>query len=122
MGLRVRVPQGSLFHDEKFAFFDFGVRGTPEILKIFSGVSLKILKKVGVLPAAAKVLPAAAQRLRPRGALRAPRDLRRFAAAGNTSTFFKISRETPKKNFKILGVPLTPKYKNANLLSAHSLK
>ena len=42
VGLGVRVPQGSLFHDEKFAFFDFGVRGTPKILNIFLGVSLKI--------------------------------------------------------------------------------
>ena len=38
----------SLFHDEKFAFFDFGVRGTPKILKIFSRVSRKILHNVGV--------------------------------------------------------------------------
>ena len=28
-GLGVRVPTISLFHDEEFAFFDFGVRGTP---------------------------------------------------------------------------------------------
>ena len=71
--LGVRVPATSLFHDEKFAFFDLGVRGTPKILKIFLGVSPKILKKVGVLPAAAKVLPAAAKRLRPRGALKPSR-------------------------------------------------
>ena len=54
--LGVRVPATSLFHDEKFAFFDFEVRGTPKILKIFLGVPPKILKKVGVLPAAAKRL------------------------------------------------------------------
>ena len=28
-GLGVRVPTISLFHDEKLAIFDFGVRGTP---------------------------------------------------------------------------------------------
>ena len=48
--LGVRVPATSLFHDEKFAFFDFEVRGTPKILKIFLGVPPKFLKKVGVLP------------------------------------------------------------------------
>ena len=41
-GLGVRVPHCSHFHDEKFTFFDFGVRGTPKILNIFLGVSLKI--------------------------------------------------------------------------------
>ena len=61
MGLGVRAPTTSLFHDEKFAFFDLGVRGTSNILKIFLRVSLKILKKVEFLPAAAKVLPAAAR-------------------------------------------------------------
>ena len=45
VGLGVRVPHGSLFHDEKLAFFDFEVRGTPKILKIFLGVPPKILKK-----------------------------------------------------------------------------
>ena len=44
VGLGVRVPACSLFHDEKFAFFDFGVRGTPKILIIFLGVPLKVLK------------------------------------------------------------------------------
>ena len=39
-GLGVRVNTCSLSHDEKFAFFDFGVRGTPKILIIFLGVSL----------------------------------------------------------------------------------
>ena len=33
-----------------------GARGSPKILKIFFGVSPKILKKVGFLPAAAKRL------------------------------------------------------------------
>ena len=33
-GLGVRVSGSSLFHDEKFAFFDFGVRGTAKIWKI----------------------------------------------------------------------------------------
>ena len=37
VGLGVMVPQGSLFHDKKFAFFDFGVRGTPKIEIIFLG-------------------------------------------------------------------------------------
>ena len=37
-GLVVRVTMCSLFHDEKFAFFDFGVRGTPKILIILLGV------------------------------------------------------------------------------------
>ena len=46
-GLGVRVPACSLFHDEKIAFFDFGVRGTLKILKIFLGVQPKFLKKVG---------------------------------------------------------------------------
>ena len=46
-GLGVRVPHCSLFHDEKFAFFDFGVRGSPKILKILLGVWLKILKFLG---------------------------------------------------------------------------
>ena len=53
-GLRVRISAGNIFHDEEFAFFVFGVRGTPKILKIFLGVSPKILKKVGVLSGAAK--------------------------------------------------------------------
>ena len=53
-GLGVRVPASSLFHDEKFAFFDFGVRGIPKILIILFGVPAKFLKKVGVLPGAAK--------------------------------------------------------------------
>ena len=52
--LGVRVPATSLFHDEKFAFFDFEVRGTPKDLEIFLGVPSKILKKVGVLPAGAQ--------------------------------------------------------------------
>ena len=30
-GLLIREPASSLFHDEKFAFFDFGVRGTPKM-------------------------------------------------------------------------------------------
>ena len=42
-GLGVRVLAGSLYRDEKFAFFDFGVRGTPKILIIFLGVLLKVL-------------------------------------------------------------------------------
>ena len=54
LGLGVRDPATSLFHDEKFAFFDFGVRDTPKILEIFLGVPPKILKKVVVLPGAAK--------------------------------------------------------------------
>ena len=37
--LGVSVPAASLFHDENFAFFDFGVRGAPKILKILLGVS-----------------------------------------------------------------------------------
>ena len=53
-GLGVRVPASSLFHDEKFAFFDFGVRGTPKIWKICLGVPPKSLKKVGVLSGDAK--------------------------------------------------------------------
>ena len=53
-GLGVRVLASSLFNDEKFAFFDFDVWGTPKILKIFLGVPSKILKKVGVLPCAGK--------------------------------------------------------------------
>ena len=60
----------SPFHDEKFAFFDFGVRGTPKILKIFLGVPPKILKKVGVLPASAKgfwLRPESAPAIRRRG-------------------------------------------------------
>ena len=56
MVLGVRVPASSLFHEEKFAFFGFEVRGTPKIFKIFLGVPPKILKQVGVLPAAAKRL------------------------------------------------------------------
>ena len=54
LGLGVRVPAGSLFQDEKSAFFDFGVWGTPKNLKIFLEVPSKILKQVGVLPGAAK--------------------------------------------------------------------
>ena len=53
-GLGVRVPASSLFHDEKFAFFDFGVRGTPKISKICLGVSPQSLREVGVLSGAAK--------------------------------------------------------------------
>ena len=30
-----RIPLRSLFHEEKFAFLDFGVRDTLKILKIF---------------------------------------------------------------------------------------
>ena len=44
-GLGVTVPAASLFHEEKFAFFDFGVKGTPKILKNFIGVPSKNLKK-----------------------------------------------------------------------------
>ena len=45
--LRVRVPAISLFHDKKFAFFDFGVRSTPKILIILLGVPLNFLKMLG---------------------------------------------------------------------------
>ena len=48
--LRVRVPMKSIFHDKKFAYFDFGVRRTPKILITFFGVPPKILKKMKVLP------------------------------------------------------------------------
>ena len=37
-GLVVRESMCSLFRDEKFAFFDFWVRGTPKILIILLGV------------------------------------------------------------------------------------
>ena len=53
-GLGVTILAVSLFHDEKFAFFDFGNRGTTKILKIILGVPRKFLKKVGVMPAATK--------------------------------------------------------------------
>ena len=53
--LGVRVLAYSLFHDEKFAIFDFGVRGKPKNKKKIFGVHPKILKKVGVLPGGAKV-------------------------------------------------------------------
>ena len=52
-GLGVRVPASSLFHDEKFAFFEFGVRGTPEILKILLGVRPKFSKNGGIFTSAA---------------------------------------------------------------------
>ena len=45
----------NLFHEEKFALFDFGVRGKPKNYKKLFGVHPKILKKVGVLPGGAKV-------------------------------------------------------------------
>ena len=53
-GLGVRVPASSLFHDEKFAFFDFGVRGTPKISKNCLGVAPQSLRKVGAFASAAK--------------------------------------------------------------------
>ena len=54
LGLGVRVPAASLFRDENFVFFDFGVRGTPKTLEIFFGVPPEVLKKVWVLPCAIK--------------------------------------------------------------------
>ena len=45
--LGIRVPACSLFHDEKFAFFDFGVRGTPKFLIILLGVPPYFLKILG---------------------------------------------------------------------------
>ena len=87
-----------------------GIRGTPKILIIFLGVPAKFLKKVGVLPGAAKGsrrLAGAASRRRQNP----------FAAPGKTPTFFKNLAGTPKKIIKILGVPLTPKSKNANFSS-----
>ena len=46
LGLAVRDPATSLFHDEKFAFFEFGVRDTPKILEFSLGVPPNILKNV----------------------------------------------------------------------------
>ena len=54
LSVGVRVSAASLFHNEKFAFFDFGVRGTPKILKICLGVPPQSLRKAGVLSGAAK--------------------------------------------------------------------
>ena len=93
-GLGVRIPASSLFQDEKFATFDFGVRGTPKILKICLGVPPIILKKVVVLAGAAKGFC-----LRREGAPAL------FAAQN-------LGGE-PLRKFSILGVPLTPKSKNA---------
>ena len=72
-----------LFHDQKFAFFDFEVRGAPKILKIFLGVSLK------------RPAPGAAAR---RGRIH-------FALADKTPTFFKFLGGTPRKFPKFWGYP-----------------
>ena len=81
----VRVNASSLFHDEKFAFFDFGVRGTPKILMILLGVSL---------------LPGAVNGFCPAGAAERRRQ-KPFTATGNSGTPIRI--------IKILWVSLTPK-------------
>ena len=58
-------------------FMTLGVRGTPKVLKIFSGVPSKILK-VGIFPGAVK-------RLRPVAALRLHGSRQNlFAASGKT--------------------------------------
>ena len=90
MGLRVRVPQGSLFHDEKFAFFDFGVRGTPKILIFFLGVSSDILKKMGVIW---------------------------LGRLPENYLFFLFFDGIPNKMFTILGVTLIPKTSDVRLFS-----
>ena len=96
VGLAVRVPQRSLFHDEKFAFFDFGVRGTPKILIIFLGVPPKILKNLGVSTPVSR-----------RPAIRGC-DLP-AKRVSKPPTFYFFFGGTPKKIIKILGVPLIPK-------------
>ena len=90
-----------LFRRVNLHFYDFGVRGTPQIFWNFLGVPPKILKIGGF------------SWRREGGDATASAALRRgqnpFAAPGKTPTFFKILGGTPKKIFKILGVPLTPK-------------
>ena len=54
LGLGVRDPATSLFHDEKFEFFEFGVSDTPKLLEFFLGVLPTILKKVDIFSSAAK--------------------------------------------------------------------
>ena len=89
-GLRVREPASSLFHDEKFAFFDFGVRGTPKMLKICLGVPPQFLTKVGMLSDSAKAfcLRREASRQIEAGAASRRRQ-KPFAAPDNTPTFLK---------------------------------
>ena len=102
MGLVVRVPAASLFHDEKFAFFYFGVRGTPKNLKIFLGVPPKNLKKVGVLLDAAKGF---CPRRRSKRHSRSEPRAKPLRGDRQNPHFFQNLGGTPKKNFKILGVP-----------------
>ena len=47
MGLGVRVPAASLFHEDNFAFFDFEVRGTPKFFANFHRGSAQNFEKSG---------------------------------------------------------------------------
>ena len=91
----VRVPAGSLFHEEIFALFDLGVRGIPKILIHFLWVSPKNFWKTwGFCLGKKKVLPP--QRT---GGGRVKREAPRlellsgggktFAALGKIPTFFQ---------------------------------
>ena len=96
----------------------WGDRGSPKILKIFLGFPTKNFEKSGGFTWFPR-----------RGFARGSGRLWRFApqptsAAGRplrgarqNPQFFNFFGGTPKKFFKILGVPLTPKSKNANFSS-----
>ena len=120
LGLGVWVPARSLFHDKKFAFFDFGVRGTPKILKNFLGVPPKILKNCGFCLAPRRGLPAAEVGC---GAKRHSRPEPRAKPLRGDQVkpplFSKFSSETLRKisNFGENPNPPTPKsYKNPSVL------
>ena len=110
--LRVRVPVKSLFHDENFLYFYFGVRGTPKMLITFFGAPPKIFKKVGVLPRACRDFASAPKssnrRARSRWAAKA-KALPDASQWGKIHTFFKNLGGTSIKIFKILWLPLYPK-------------
>ena len=103
--LGVRVRASSLFDDEKFAIFDFGVRGSPKILKVCLGVPPKMLSKVGCCLVLQRAFACAAKRRRPSRQIEAGAALGRrqkpFAAPDNTPGFLKDWGETPKQISKI---------------------
>ena len=65
VGVGVMAPATSLFHVEFFAFFDFGITGTPKILKIILQVLSKMLKKCGFCLAPPRVFAPAVRWFRP---------------------------------------------------------
>ena len=105
MGLGVRGPTEILFYYVKFSFFYFGVLGVTKVWKFSLGFRPKFEKNRGFACRREGVLPAAQAGC---GA-RHSRWAKPLRGDRQNPHFFQILDGTPKKIFKILGLPLTPK-------------